>query len=253
MQVIVDNLLTFYNIVGSGPAVVWLHGWGVDSRSLEHFAKLNLGYTHILVDLPGHGKTANPPKPMSLTDCSNFVKAFLLKISITHYSIVGHSNGGAISLLGAATKTLNPKCLVVFGASGVRNNQDQQNTKSKLKVISKIGKKASFLLSANAKKSLRQKLYKKVGSDALLKPDLIETFKLIVAEDITNKLANIMVPTLMIYGDEDDSTPPSFGKIMSSKIDNSQLVVIKNAGHYAFSDKPEECLRLTSKFLESYK
>ncbi len=50
---------------GSGPAVLWLHGYTLDSSLWSDLWQLLPGYRHIGVDLPGHGLSG--PVPAGLT------------------------------------------------------------------------------------------------------------------------------------------------------------------------------------------
>jgi 3-oxoadipate enol-lactonase len=47
----------FVRSAGSGPAVVWIHGYTMDSRIWEHIWSRLPGFRHIGVDLPGHGRS----------------------------------------------------------------------------------------------------------------------------------------------------------------------------------------------------
>jgi pimeloyl-ACP methyl ester carboxylesterase len=53
------------HVSGSGPAVLWLHGYTMDSSLWAELWELLPGFRHIGVDLPGHGASA--PGPAGLT------------------------------------------------------------------------------------------------------------------------------------------------------------------------------------------
>ena len=89
-------------------------------------------------------------------------------------------------------------------------------------------------------KSTRDKIYKKMGAeDYVATPELKETFINVIDEDLTHYLEKITQQTLLIWGENDDATPVSQAKIMKEKIKNSKLIVVPNAGHFSFVDKPE--------------
>lgn len=58
-----------------------------------------------------------------------------------------------------------------------------------------------------------------------------ETFKNIIAEDLTPYLSEIKKPAIIIWGEKDKYTPLADGILMNKKIKNSKLHIIKNAGH----------------------
>ena len=64
--------------------------------------------------------------------------------------------------------------------------------------------------------------------------------------DVRNRLNEIEVPTLIIVGENDELTPPAYANYLSEHIRNSQLVVLKNAGHMLMLENVEDfmnCLK----------
>lgn len=54
-------------------------------------------------------------------------------------------------------------------------------------------------------------------------------------------ISSIDVPTLLIWGAEDAFYPLTTAKEFKALIQNSELVIIDNAGHFTQMEKPEEC------------
>ena len=101
MQVVVNNLLTEYNLSGSGKTVVLLHGWGDSMTGLDDLRlKLAKSFQVISLDLPGFGKSQTPSTSWGLDDYAKFVDDFLTKLELNADTIIGHSNGGAIAFRG---------------------------------------------------------------------------------------------------------------------------------------------------------
>jgi pimeloyl-ACP methyl ester carboxylesterase len=97
---------------------------------------------------------------------------------------------------------------------------------------------------------LRKKIYKGLGAeDYLTFPELKATFLKVVNEDLSKDMKGIKIPTLIITGEDDKDTPIAFGKRMNFLIPNSQLLILKNAGHYSFLDQPEEFVKILAKFI----
>jgi len=249
MQVIVNTLLTHYDILGKGKKVLILHGWGDDSRNWQRLQKdLSKKYQVITLDLPGFGGTATPQADWTLNDYATFVHDFLHKIDAgTLFAIIGHSNGGAMAIRGIAQNVLDTQKLVLLGSAGVRNEYKGRN--KALRYITKAGKAVTAPLPKQTKKSLRQKVYKTVGSDMLVAEHLQGTFKNIVEDDVRNDAAKIVQPTLLIYGEDDTATPPRYGKLFQELIKHSRLEVIQNAGHFIYQDKPHETVQYIEEFL----
>ncbi len=66
--------------------------------------------------------------------------------------------------------------------------------------------------------------------------------------DVTGRLAEITIPTLVIVG-EDDQCVPALSQAIHRGIPGSQLAVIEECAHLPFIDRPERYLRLIDGFL----
>ena len=75
-----------------------------------------------------------------------------------------------------------------------------------------------------------------------------DTFKNVISEDLAQFTGFIRVPTIIIWGDKDKSTPFEDAQFMNNKIKNSKLVVINGAGHALNKECPEV---LANKILEN--
>jgi pimeloyl-ACP methyl ester carboxylesterase len=111
-----------YDIAGSGPPLVLMHGWSGDRTSWRGYGfvdKLKDAYQLILVDSRGHGESSKPYEPSSY-DHSLLVDDIIavldtLGIRRTHY--MGYSLGGGIGF-GLASKYPNRlHSLIIGGAS----------------------------------------------------------------------------------------------------------------------------------------
>jgi pimeloyl-ACP methyl ester carboxylesterase len=58
-----DHTRIAYDVAGSGPAIVLLHGGFIQSRRSWHVERLSNEYTVISVDLCGHGEINRPVTP----------------------------------------------------------------------------------------------------------------------------------------------------------------------------------------------
>jgi len=71
----------------------------------------------------------------------------------------------------------------------------------------------------------------------------------IVNEDLTPLLPKVSQSVLLIWGENDGSTPLSDGHLMEKLMPDAGLAVIKNAGHYAFLDQPERFYKIAELYL----
>jgi pimeloyl-ACP methyl ester carboxylesterase len=239
MQVVVDSLLTQYEMQGKGKLVLLLHGWGDSAKGFTGLHRaLAKHFRVIALDLPGFGGTEPPKDVWGLGDYAQFVAHFLKKIDEKQVAVlVGHSNGGAIAIRGLASGELDAGKLVLLGSAGIRG--EYKGRVKALRLITKAGKALTMPLPKSVKNKLRKKVYHTVGSDMLVAEHLQETFKKVVTDDVREDAARLTQPTLLIYGEDDDATPVRYGELFHQAIRSSTFEVLPGAGHFVHLDRPE--------------
>ncbi len=86
-------------IMGSGPALLFLHGAGGTTHSWRDVMPSCSGFTCIAIDLPGHGYTRlGSRQRSSLEAMAQDIAALCAQEAWQIAGIVGHSAGGAIAL-----------------------------------------------------------------------------------------------------------------------------------------------------------
>ena len=240
MQVVINDQIVNYTISGNGKKLLILHGWGDSITSYPNLIKeLSNKYQVIAVDLPGFGGTKISADNYTLSKYASFVKDFLIKINSEDiYILLGHSNGGAISVKAISENKVHPTKLVLVGASGIRN-PDSSKLKA-LKLFTKTAKVLTSPLPTKTKNNLKGKLYKKIGSDYLVNETLKATFSEIVKEDIRKDMKNVSQPTLLMYSDDDDRTPFAFGETFHQILSNSTLEMLHGGGHFLIHSDPKQ-------------
>lgn len=250
MQVVVDGLLTQYTLKGQGRLVVLLHGWGDDSRTFGQLqTALAEKYQVLAMDLPGFGGSQPPQAVWNLDNYAHFVQKTLQKLRLGPlYTLVGHSNGGAIAIRAISLGALQPEKLVLLAAAGIRSGGSGR--RAALKVVAKTGNIATIWLPERYRRSLRKRLYGVAGSDMLVVPQLQETFKRSVRQDVQADAATIKLPTLLVYGAKDRAVPLAHGHKYRQIIANSKLEVLDNSGHFVHHEQPERLQQLVEDFLK---
>ncbi|HZG78511.1 MAG TPA: alpha/beta hydrolase, partial [Paenibacillus sp.] len=98
MNVTIDDLQIHYEAKGEGPDVVLLHGWGAELGTFHRIQEsLSRHFRVFAIDLPGFGKSSEPPAPWGVEEYTQFVRKFFEKLGIEQPILMGHSNGGRIS------------------------------------------------------------------------------------------------------------------------------------------------------------
>lgn len=97
----INNHLISYSDAGNGKTIVFLHGW-MDSKKVYEsiILLLSKNYRCINIDLPGFGKS-EIIKDITLSKISKIITRLLSKLKVNKYNLVGHSLGGAVTLIQA--------------------------------------------------------------------------------------------------------------------------------------------------------
>ncbi len=249
MQVVVDDLLTNCDLSGKGKLILLLHGWGDNLQGLKHLqAALSKKYRVLSIDLPGFGSTEAPKTVWSLDNYGYFIANVLTKLELDQpYAVIGHSNGGAVAIRSISLKILTPDKLVLLAASGIRNSKSAKRVA--FQVLAKTGNAATIWMPERYREALRKSLYGAAGSDLLVMPQLEETFKKTVRQDVQEDAKLIDIPTLLIYARNDDEVPLWHGEKYKELIPNSTLETIEESGHFVHLDQHARVLHLIEGFI----
>lgn len=244
MQVVIDGILTNYQVVGDKKkTLLILHGW---QRSLSEWLpvakQLSEHYKVVLLDLPGFGQTPRPQKSYTIYDYATFVEHFLTKLDITKVTLMGHSFGGRIGIiLGAKTDILSELILVDSAAV------EKKSLTVKLKVA--INKAAILPFKLLFPKNV-EALKTKFGSDDYQSSGpMRDIFINTVNADLTPLLKEVRVKTLVIWGEKDPIRQLSEGKLITKKINGAELRIVWEAGHSPYLEKPKDFMNILEEYL----
>ncbi|MEK7102887.1 MAG: alpha/beta hydrolase, partial [Patescibacteria group bacterium] len=197
---------------------------------------------------PGFGNTEITKQPWTLDDYITFVVDFIQKLNLDVEVLVGHSFGGRIAIKGLATKQLHPKKCILIAAAGIAKKQTGRNVM--LSGVAKIGKVITSLPILRAQQhALRKKLYQSIGSDYFAAGSLKETFLNVVKDDLSGYAQQLSLPTLLIWGTDDDQTPLHDGKRLADMIAGSEFKILDHTGHFVHREKAQEVAQLIQHFL----
>ncbi len=247
-----------YQKVGEGKPLVILHGWGSSKRVMMPVAQ-NLAHlrTNYVLDLPGFGDSPEPVRPWNIDDYADAVQAFIGSLDEDKVDVLVHSYGGRI-ILKLCAREFGKKHIDKVLITGGAGMKPKRSATFYLKKYTAKTLKAPFMILPGA---LRQKalgwlrstsLWKSLGSSdySKLSGVMRETFVRSVSEYLESSLPHIPHETLLIWGRNDDATPVYQGQRIEKGIKNAALVIIEDAGHYAFLDKPKQFARIAEAFFK---
>ena len=251
MKVLVNGQLIEYKDEGKGKTIVLLHGWGDQLATFDEMAKhLAKRFRVVRVDFPGFGGSPRPLDTWTVGDYATVTSAFLKKIAADDvYAVIGHSFGGRVIIKAIADKLLHPARVVLIGAAGVKPRQTGRKTA--YKVVAKVGKAVTSIPGLRgARNTLRKKLYESAGATDYLYAESMQTiFRNTVNEDLLPYVHSITQPSLLIWGEHDDQTPVADAYVMANELDNAELIVVENTGHFVYRESPTLVFKKIDEFL----
>ncbi len=230
-------------IIGDGAPVLMVHGWGANIDLLQPLAlRLSrLGYRCYLLDLPGFGQSAKPAKAFSIFDYAAFCLAYLDQHNLQAVHYFGHSLGGRIGLILGADHADRIDKMALSNSAGIRV-QPAPQVQIRLKLYQNIRDGLTALGAKALSDRLRHAYNQRYGSADFLNssPIMRQTLINVVNQDLLDYAGRVSVPTILIWGDEDQDTPLWMGRKLEREIPDAALIVHESAGHYAYLDYPEK-------------
>ncbi len=236
----IDGVSLHYRDTGEEnlPPVIIMHGWGCNVDTVASIENIFKGKMRVLnVDLPGHGKSSEPPTVWGVEDFTSMMEKFISQLGLKKPSLVGHSFGGRISILLSSRGDVDKVLLV--DTAGIK---PKRSLSYYWKVYSfKAMKNAALLIFGKKKGSvIVDKMRGKKGSADYRNssPRMRAIMSRCVNEDLKYAMPSIKAPVLLVWGENDTATPLSDAQTMKKLIPDAGLVSFPGCGHYSFLDNP---------------
>ncbi len=221
-------------IAWSKPTVVLLHGWNL---SRGHFLPLEnefhrLGYKTVSVDFPGFGSEPPPGSAWHVVDYAQFLKRFLEKRRISRPVLIGHSFGGRVALVYSRLFPSSITGLILTGTPGF--SPVPKKKVLLFLIVAKVGRVFFSIPPLHLVSNLaRRWLYYLSGAKDFFRAEglMRQTFKYVVADDLTDAMEHVQVPCLLLWGELDLLVPVTIAQKMADVIPSSSLKVIPQADH----------------------
>lgn len=256
----------------ANPSVILLHGGGIDSAwvSWRHLIpQLAPHYRVYAPDLPGYGGSAHPPAGKAYT--TNYLidtlQVLIDTLDVEKTALVGLSMGGAVSLGYTLAYPDHVTHLALVDSYGFQDYAPWQPLSNlALGLPTPLPDVAWWMVQQNRlvqRAGLTAifrnpfKLTREVMDDASTSVHLDVFYAWLKTEITFNRcktnywaqLPTLHIPTLIIHGENDPSIPLKWAKRADQALPNSELVVIRNCGHWANREQPERVNRAVKRFL----
>jgi len=254
-----------YYDVGSGPALVLVHGFASQARFDWGNVIVPLSKHHrvIALDQIGFGGSDKPFIDYSIQTYVDFLGEFIRTLRVEHFDLAGESLGGwivadyAIQALAPANEGKyalpKPTHLILEDAAG---HTPLHAVLQRIPIAGNLADAAGVAVVFYDKSRVTPELIRENFALKLKANDGM-TERLLVAnpevdkEVVGEKLAGITIPTLVVWGGNDELVPLADGKDYAAKIPGAKLVIVPECGHAPSAEKPKEFVEAVEGFLGS--
>lgn len=249
----INGLNIEYDVVGTGKYhILILHGWGANYGTFKPVTDaLSPHFKIFMLNFPGCGESDEPAEAWNVEKYADLVSSFIKANKIQNPIVFGHSHGGRTALYMAGQKDCKFRKLILIDSAGIvpKRKWNYYFKVYGFKTIRFMSNLPVFnWLMSDFMEEYRQKYgsadYKSAS------PVMRQTLSAVVNQDMTPYMANIQVPTLLVWGGKDTATPLADGKKMEQLIPGSGLVTFEHAGHYSYLDNLSGFLSVVKNFLE---
>ncbi len=258
MLIDVDEHPIAWREAGTGDVVLFLHGLGHSriawDRQLED---LSDRWRCVAWDLPGFG-ASEPLEDMTFPAIANAAVALLDRLGADSAHLVGLSFGGQHALHVALDHPERVRSLVladtspVFGLDGTTREEWIDQRLEPLRAgLTPADIAESVMIGVSGPGFSGPDFDLAVAAMERLTPGAYEdAVRCLPDHDVRDALATIGVPTLVVVGELDPSTPPNVARLLAAGIPNASFVEMSGIGHLTPNEAPQEFNRLVREFLE---
>ncbi|HKJ26734.1 MAG TPA: alpha/beta hydrolase [Anaerolineales bacterium] len=228
--------------------IVLVHGAGGTHLHWPYNLRRINNHRVFAPDLPGHGKSGGLGE-QSVKKYAAFLVDWMDKVGLKQAVVGGHSMGGAIAQTFALNYPDRISALILVGTGAKLSvNQDLlhklSSTASTPTAIANIVK-WSYAPGTDSKLLTKMKDQLLGVRSAVLYGDYLACDNF----DVTDRLSEISVPTLIVCGEVDKMTPVDLSKQLQAQISQASLHLVPDAGHMVMLEKPDNVAQAVTTFI----
>jgi len=235
---------------GGDENILLLHGLFGSLSNFDHLlAEFGDKYNFLIPLLPI--LTADK-EDVGLDGLLRFIESFVDYIKYPKMHVLGNSLGGHLAQLFALAHPSKVKSLILTGSSGLYENpmgsswprrENYDYVKQKVET--------TFYEPQMATKEMIDQVYQ-IVNDRSKVIRIVITAKSAIRHNLADKLKQIKVPSLLVWGKQDEITPAFVAEKFEELLPEAQLVLIDECGHAAMMEKPTEFNAAFKQFLDGF-
>ena len=237
---------------GDGPVVVLLHAFPLDSGIFDDLVPLVAGTARVVtIDLPGLGRSPVPDEEPSMDAVARAVLGVLDELQIEQAVVLGISTGGYAALQLASRAPERVTALVLGSTTAQRIEPDVPDERRQ--VADEVeSSRSTHAVADSADEGLGETAHRE-------RPELVERLRRTIAAadpdgvawmaraiasraDTTDVLRDLDRPVVLLFGAEDEATPPVRGEqmLLDRGERPTRLVVLPATGHLTVLEAPHQ-------------
>lgn len=163
--------------------------------------------------------------------------------------LAGNSLGGQVALFYALRYPASVAAMVLSGASGIYERRMGTSTmRRKDRSFIRDRAAVTFYDDVHVTDELVDEMYELVN-DRPRALRLIKMARSSKSESVTGRLSDIEMPVLLIWGRDDEITPPDVAKEFEERLPNAELHFVDRCGHAPMMEHPDIFNRIMLRFL----
>jgi pimeloyl-ACP methyl ester carboxylesterase len=243
-----EGKYTYYEI-GEGTPIVVLHGLMGGLSNFDSVANYfsNKGYKIIIPELPLYSQNILKTNVKAF---ARYLKDFITYKKFNRVILLGNSLGGHIALYYSKLYPEKVAGIVITGSSGLYESAmgDSYPKRGDYEYI-KRKTEAVFYDPKTATKEMIDEVYA-VVNDRIKVIKTLTIAKSAIRHNMAKDLPKMHEKTCIIWGKNDQVTPPSVAEEFHKLMPNSSLYWIDECGHAAMMEKPDEFNHLLEEWLQ---
>ena len=242
-----------YDLAGSGPPIVFLHGVGSNRQTWRaQIEAFSATHTAVAIDARGYGDSWTRPDTVSMARFAADTAAVIQAVAGGHAHVCGLSMGGIValhlwrdhpevvlSLVLADSWAWHPAAAAGQDARLAAIDATDMASLARIRMPAVYGPAAAPPLVQRGVEtfaSLDKSVYRAATAE-------------LWGVDMREVAGSVTVPTLVLVGEHDSIAPPHLSRELAGLIPGAQFVVIPDAGHLPNEENPAAFNQAVRSFL----
>jgi pimeloyl-ACP methyl ester carboxylesterase len=250
---------------GSGPALILIHGFNLDHHTwIDNADVLARYFTVYSVDLWGSGYSTREPLDYGFPLFVEQIRLLMNHLELDRAHLVGHSMGGGISIAFSVASRERVDRIILVGSVGIPRAATLRERIFRMPLLPElllglptdlIRRKNLLdfwihdrdLLTAEVYETLTR--HQKIEGSTRAALEILRRDFFNTLEGEVDRLGELGVPTLLIWGRHDRAVPIEAGWAMHGRIPGARFEVFDRSGHLPNFDEPDRFNDLVVGFL----